>query len=454
MSKPCMCFLQSLITSICRIDYNVVFFAAGGRHTPGWNWVWKAYRSLSRKYRKNLKQLFIVHPSFFTKMLFSLAGATISPKFFRKIAYIETLSDLARHVPITQIDIPPAVYRENLKHEAKITLPVPSQSNIFGVPLEESMGRRGEKGVPKVVRDCIQFLRETGLRDEGLFRRSPQSSMLRAAQEAYDRGNVVSLRTFGDPHIAAVLLKKFLRDLPDPIFPERLYPMIQRCPIPGPDPSPAIHYIRETLLPELAPCAFILLSHILYLMHDVSLRVSVNRMDAHNLAAVLAPNLIKGKNPTRDVILCSVIPGASPFEAQASTQSSPSAKDRGTLGMIVKLFVERYHDIFDGPVEVTSTTAAITTTTTVDSDLDLTMTSMSTATSMASLGGSTAVESPYLGGKGGEEDEEIDDAMLVMPIGLSNGRNGSASGSVGNVGIGMNGARPRYKVRRFGSKPT
>ncbi len=38
-------------------DYTVVFFAAGGRHTPGWNWVWKAYRSLSRKYRKNLKRL-------------------------------------------------------------------------------------------------------------------------------------------------------------------------------------------------------------------------------------------------------------------------------------------------------------------------------------------------------------------------------------------------------------
>ena len=38
-------------------DYTVVFFAAGSRHTPGWNWVWKAYRSLSRKYRKNLKRL-------------------------------------------------------------------------------------------------------------------------------------------------------------------------------------------------------------------------------------------------------------------------------------------------------------------------------------------------------------------------------------------------------------
>ena len=38
-------------------DYTVVFFAAGGKNTPGWNWVWKAYRSLSRKYRKNLKKL-------------------------------------------------------------------------------------------------------------------------------------------------------------------------------------------------------------------------------------------------------------------------------------------------------------------------------------------------------------------------------------------------------------
>lgn len=38
-------------------DYTVVFFAAGAKHAPSWNWIWKAYRSLSRKYRKNLKRL-------------------------------------------------------------------------------------------------------------------------------------------------------------------------------------------------------------------------------------------------------------------------------------------------------------------------------------------------------------------------------------------------------------
>jgi len=35
----------------------------------------------------------------------------LSPKFFRKIAYITTLSELAEHIPLTQIDIPPAVYQ-------------------------------------------------------------------------------------------------------------------------------------------------------------------------------------------------------------------------------------------------------------------------------------------------------------------------------------------------------
>lgn len=108
-----------------------------------------------------------------------------SPKFFRKIIHTSTLSELARHVPLTQIDIPPAVYRcvfpalqnscqllpvspqlnrENLKFEGEITLPVPTRSSIFGVPLEELMGYNAEKGgIPRVVKDSIQFLRDSGL---------------------------------------------------------------------------------------------------------------------------------------------------------------------------------------------------------------------------------------------------------------------------------------------------
>ena len=55
------------------------------------------------------------------------------------------------------------VDRENLKHERQITLPTPTRADLFGVPLEELMGFDGEKGgLPRVVKDCIQYLRSTG----------------------------------------------------------------------------------------------------------------------------------------------------------------------------------------------------------------------------------------------------------------------------------------------------
>ncbi|KAL0960827.1 hypothetical protein HGRIS_005846 [Hohenbuehelia grisea] len=364
-------------------DYTVVFFAAGSRHTPGWNWVWKAYRSLSRKY-----------------LLFSLAGAIISPKFFRKLEYIPTLSQLACHIPLTQIDIPPAVYQENLKHESEITLPVPTRSNIFGVPLEELMGYDGEKGgIPRVVKECIQFLRENGLQEEGLFRRSPHSALLRSVKDAYDRGQVMSLQTFGDPHIAAVLLKKYLRDLPEPIFPESLYPAIRKCPLPTVDDEQyAIRYLRETLLPQLVPCAYILLSNILQLLHDVTLRSSTNLMDARNLAIVICPNLVKGKNPILDIGMCAV-PGAPSMSSSFPTNAAPtaSAEGRTTLGAVLLLCIQRYYEVFD---EVLDRSEAI---------------SPARVLGAASSAPSSSGENSPRAQNG--EDEEIDDTMLVMPIG-------------------------------------
>ncbi|QRV77927.1 Rho GTPase-activating protein 1 [Ceratobasidium sp. AG-Ba] len=397
-------------------DYVVVFLAAGGRHTPSWNWIWKAYRGLSRKYRKNLKRLLIVHPTWFSKMFVSLAGAVISPKFFRKITYVSTLSELARHVPLTQIEIAPAVYTENLKHERTITLPsnTPS-SSTFGVPLERLMGPDGEASpLPRVIRDCVEYLRAEGplgpnLEVEGLFRRSPNGAILRSVREAYDRGNQVTLSQYADPHIAAVLIKKFLRDLPEPIFSGELYPVIARCPPstgwgvdglasdPRGQPTPKIssssavngraakgharvgseaelatvggwgegdacvEYIREVLLPAMGwGCRVVLLGYIFHLLHDVSIRSSRNKMDAHNLALCIAPNLVRSNDPIRDVKICTVPPSAGAQQMSAawnapgsgaggpsSTPAPPRRAGTTTLGEIVKICIERYFEIFE-----------------------------------------------------------------------------------------------------------
>ena len=54
--------------------------------------------------------------------------------------------------------------RENLKHERSIAMPTQTHADLFGVPLEDLMGYDGEKdGLPRVVRDCVQYLREAGV---------------------------------------------------------------------------------------------------------------------------------------------------------------------------------------------------------------------------------------------------------------------------------------------------
>ncbi|CDW99483.1 hypothetical protein [Sporisorium scitamineum] len=376
-------------------DYTVIYFAGGGHHRPGWNWIWRAYRRLDRRFRKNLKKLYIVHPTFFTRSLlqFVNTGAYfVSPKFSKKVSQLHTLSALAEHVPLTQIDIPPEVLQWNLKFEKHVSLPsTPSDSatasqasaeKVFGVELSKLMGEWGESGgVPRVVRDCVESILGDfdGIRPaevEGIFRRSPSSALLKTVQESYDRGHPVSLEQYRDPHIPAVLLKVFLRSLPRPIFPASMYSLIRSCP-PPPLPSADIEaeqaniqaretvdYLRTRLLPAIdPPCSGILLSYVLEMLHKVSRYREKNKMDAANLATVIAPNLVSSGNAMKDVLICRVDGIASMANTpSASAQSSPqtrspkvrkaslSSESNGnttSLGSILRFCIENYYEIFD-----------------------------------------------------------------------------------------------------------
>ncbi|SOV03489.1 related to Rho-GTPase-activating protein 1 [Ustilago sp. UG-2017a] len=376
-------------------DYTVIYFAAGGHHRPGWNWIWRAYRRLDRRFRKNLKKLYIVHPTFFTRSLlqFLTTGAyLVSPKFSKKVVQLYTLSALAGYVPLTQIDIPPEVLQWNLRYEKHVNLPqkaldakaVGNQGGagekVFGVDLVELMGEYGESGgVPRVVRDCVEAILGDfdGIRPaevEGIFRRSPSSALLKTAQESYDRGHPVSLEQYRDPHIPAVLLKVLLRSLPRPIFPASMYGLIRACPpppLPGTGNSSeavqaqaqeTIHFLRTRLLPAIEPpCAGILLSYVLEMLHKVAQHKESNKMDAANLATVIAPNLVSSGNAIKDVMICRV-EGISSMSSPASAQGqgqgrSPSMRKASisstaqgtatTLGSILRFCIERYYEIFD-----------------------------------------------------------------------------------------------------------
>jgi Rho GTPase-activating protein 1 len=93
---PCLISAFSPVES----DYTVVFFAAGSRHAPNWNWVWKAYRSLSRKYRKNLKRLVSGHLYLLKVQAAELQRSILYTLLFsRKVSEILHSVELSFYVP-------------------------------------------------------------------------------------------------------------------------------------------------------------------------------------------------------------------------------------------------------------------------------------------------------------------------------------------------------------------
>lgn len=85
--------------------------------------------------------------------------------------------------------------------------------------------------IAPVVRTCIDYLNnEDALITEGLFRKSADTLVVKRIQERFNQGENVDLKSEfkGEEgyHIAAVLLKSFLRKLDEPLFKFELYDSI------------------------------------------------------------------------------------------------------------------------------------------------------------------------------------------------------------------------------------
>ncbi|KAJ1779220.1 hypothetical protein LPJ54_001094 [Coemansia sp. RSA 1824] len=302
-------------------DYTVVMLSSGAKHQVGWQWMGKAYRRLDRRYRKNIKSVYVVHPSMWTKLVFRILGTFVSQKFFAKITWIDTLAELGRHVPLGQISVPQAVYEYDARVEKGATRAVVEQPILhtreFGVLLVMP-----PQGLPRPVRETLAFVRHNGLRTEGLFRRSPPSTALRAAKDAYDHSQYVDLEIAG-VNVAAVLLKLFVRELPNPVFGTNgcSYDVVRAMPSDG-----RVDYVRDTILEQISDDYRRLLCFVCALLSQVA-RSSETRMTAYNLAVVWAPNMLRSNDPVADINMC------------------PAGK-ASTVGAVVQIMVEHFEQVF------------------------------------------------------------------------------------------------------------
>lgn len=95
---------------------------------------------------------------------------------------------------------------------------------VFGIDLQEIVARKknDDKYIPKIVKECVAFLQDNAIKQEGIFRISPSASIIELAKGKYDSGEDIAIESY-DHNVAAGLLKLYFRELPEPLLTYNLY---------------------------------------------------------------------------------------------------------------------------------------------------------------------------------------------------------------------------------------
>ncbi|ORY60149.1 RhoGAP domain-containing protein [Pseudomassariella vexata] len=180
------------------------------------------------------------------------------------------------------------------------------KKGVFGVPLDVILERDGADStdgvgpgalrIPAIMEDTITALKNKDLSVEGVFRKNGNIKKLTEQVASVDRDGCDAIRWNDEtPHQLAALLKRYLRELPDPLMTQKLYHLwIAATKIKDPDKRRHCLHLACCMLPQIHRDSLEVLFNFLKWVatfHQVD-EDSGSRMDVHNLARVMAPNIL------------------------------------------------------------------------------------------------------------------------------------------------------------------
>ncbi|XP_051819720.1 rho GTPase-activating protein 24 isoform X2 [Antechinus flavipes] len=174
----------------------------------------------------------------------------------------------------------------------------PFGGGIFGQKLEETIcfeKRYGNFLAPVLVEQCVDFIRQWGLKEKGLFRLAGQANLVKELRDAFDYGEKPSFDSNTDVHTVASLLQLYLQELPEPIIPFAKYEDFLSC---------ANLLIKEEemgvkelmkQMKNLPVINYNLLKYICSFLNEVQTYSSANKTSMQNLATVFGSSILRPK---------------------------------------------------------------------------------------------------------------------------------------------------------------
>ncbi|XP_071788943.1 uncharacterized protein [Asterias amurensis] len=162
---------------------------------------------------------------------------------------------------------------------------------VFGIPLAEAVEHtKMYDGIelPKIVRECIDFIEDQGLSVAGIYRLSGVKSKVELLKGRYNRNEEVDLSS-QDPNNVASLLKQYLRELPESILTKTLAPKLEETAAIADVKTRVAQFNR--MLQVLPKCNFTLLSWMVVHLAHVLNNEAETKMTIQNISIVMCPTL-------------------------------------------------------------------------------------------------------------------------------------------------------------------
>ncbi|ODQ67367.1 hypothetical protein NADFUDRAFT_7965, partial [Nadsonia fulvescens var. elongata DSM 6958] len=164
-------------------------------------------------------------------------------------------------------------------------------TRVFGVPISV-VCERENTSIPNVVDMLLTEIEHRGLEESGIYRLSASVASVSSLKLAFDLGEKVNMQDdrWFDINIVAGCFKLYLRELPEPLLSEELFPeFIATASLKS---EPEIVRRLNILVHELPPINYHLLERLMSHLSLVASKGDVNRMPAVNLAIVFTMSFL------------------------------------------------------------------------------------------------------------------------------------------------------------------
>ncbi|KAI7903638.1 uncharacterized protein BX663DRAFT_507164 [Cokeromyces recurvatus] len=209
----------------------------------------------------------------------------------------------------------------SLKASGRKKVPKPKEGT-FGVPIDILVDKNGIESnlglgptrmikIPSFIDECVTAMKQMDMSVEGIFRKNGNIRRLKELCDDIDKNPGCAQFTNETPIQIAALIKKFLRELPDPLLTFKLHRLfIAAYKLKSEADRKRVIHLICCLLPkanrDTMEVLFIFMKWVAQFAEDAE--GGGSKMTVENLATVIAPNILysKSKDPQKDESLCAI----------------------------------------------------------------------------------------------------------------------------------------------------